>query len=1152
MNMRVTNDVTREAVSSDNQPRSSRKNVAKHLETNLENMVDNCINKLQQENDAMNDVKTNQKKANKKPKVWLKNKEAKRKTYGKKTRNGNLNSESPIYSGEELSGDEDYERRGGLPLVAVDSGDDKVGRWLDGGYQDLSSQPTASQASVSTPHRTLSTPIRSFAGDLSSISPLTSANNKTLPLSPVDVNVVPKKKDMRKDMLKAIHVPSNISIDDTVPLSQAVDVNDTFDKLLMDHKKKPVLTNNQKDAADSNQNKQECEFICSQTSSNNSFNGLGLLGDKLLKNLETSAEWSSDPDLENVKTQDSMPGLVPLVKRIKGGESDQKCTSAKSSQGWNKVETSFNEFSKVVRRKSKLGSLEFEETNKSKPNVKVKLASENKKTKSVVVDMEVEDTDDKAAPNDISVEDCQGFNTQEAKQAVNVIDKYRQIVKDQENFENKHENMLKPSSLDKDMKPATSASKVTFSLFGRIAPAKKPRKEKMVNFLQLGCLASPKTKKFNLPTLKTIINKNQSNRHEVSNYFVKNEDASTNPIDGVKLNYEPCPPIAPVHIDSNKANMRPLSATSSVLQSHIEQVPASKLSSVFEDEKEMNSGSVSRVEGSVPEEDIPWIINDPVKSVDDQEQSFMQDIIGDNKDVYSQDAETKEETNSRVARIEFEEEMMEELDMNRKRQRAENDDVCEDDIEEIESPVKPVKKVARIDSDTYDTPDIGATPERPKSRSKFRSITVTRRSSRMSIDDEKTTQQESALQSRSLLDSPAVAPSVVSRSSNSVTSVSDGDLEKMTTQEMEKEIHAREEKAKKLREEAKLIGEKNLGDGDGNVQEEGGSDVEPMFDEGTSAFLEQQTSQKLAPVFADIVLDTETMDVGAAGALTDTQTRVIPDSDDDLFSQTPERPSVSTGLNHEQILSPVKEMEEEEDDFVDSSEWRFVLSNLSMTAKKTAMEFIGNLGCKGVSSTVDRSVTHLVVKTGDNLEAQRTLKFLQAVSSGIMIVSFGWIEACIKDMKNLGKADKWEVLDEEMGGANGPFRARKSREEGRQPLLKGYEILIQGDLDGLDESNINDLLSRVEAKTVPTVNLFSCTPGITRIVIVNSTTAFGAQKVSNLLKKYRLATVDKDWLLDTVSTHSVRSLLHYTLDTIVSGMDLVRAGYSGPLVDQEE
>ena len=137
------------------------------------------------------------------------------------------------------------------------------------------------------------------------------------------------------------------------------------------------------------------------------------------------------------------------------------------------------------------------------------------------------------------------------------------------------------------------------------------------------------------------------------------------------------------------------------------------------------------------------------------------------------------------------------------------------------------------------------------------------------------------LQSRPLLDSPAVAPSTLSRSSNLATSVSEGKLESMTTQEMEKEIHAREEKAKKLREEAKLIGGKDLGNGDGR-------DVEPIFDEGTSTLLEQQTSQKPAPVFADIVLDTEPMDVGHAEALTDTETRVIPDSVDDLFSQTPD------------------------------------------------------------------------------------------------------------------------------------------------------------------------------------------------------------------------------------------------------------------------
>ena len=50
--------------------------------------------------------------------------------------------------------------------------------------------------------------------------------------------------------------------------------------------------------------------------------------------------------------------------------------------------------------------------------------------------------------------------------------------------------------------------------------------------------------------------------------------------------------------------------------------------------------------------------------------------------------------------------------------------------------------------------------------------------------------EERLLQSRSLLDYPAVAPSTVSRSSNLVTSVSEGKLEIMTTQKMEKEINS--------------------------------------------------------------------------------------------------------------------------------------------------------------------------------------------------------------------------------------------------------------------------------------------------------------------------------------------------------------------------
>ena len=50
------------------------------------------------------------------------------------------------------------------------------------------------------------------------------------------------------------------------------------------------------------------------------------------------------------------------------------------------------------------------------------------------------------------------------------------------------------------------------------------------------------------------------------------------------------------------------------------------------------------------------------------------------------------------------------------------------------------------------------------------------------------------------------------------------------------------------------------------------------------------------------------------------------------------------------------------------------------------------------------------------------------------------------------------------------------------------------------------------------------------------------------LRAYKLATVDKDWLLDTLGGHCIRPILQYTLDT-VQREELVRAGYTGPLVE---
>ena len=67
--------------------------------------------------------------------------------------------------------------------------------------------------------------------------------------------------------------------------------------------------------------------------------------------------------------------------------------------------------------------------------------------------------------------------------------------------------------------------------------------------------------------------------------------------------------------------------------------------------------------------------------------------------------------------------------------------------------------------------------------------------------------------------------------------------------------------------------------------------------------------------------------------------------------------------------------------------------------------------------------------------------------------------------------------------------------------------------------------------------------------MVDSTAKVDADEVGKLLRCFKLLTVNKDWLMDTLCC--VRSLLPYTVDT-VRKEDLVRAGYTGPLVEEIE
>ena len=114
-------------------------------------------------------------------------------------------------------------------------------------------------------------------------------------------------------------------------------------------------------------------------------------------------------------------------------------------------------------------------------------------------------------------------------------------------------------------------------------------------------------------------------------------------------------------------------------------------------------------------------------------------------------------------------------------------------------------------------------------------------------------------------------------------------------------------------------------------------------------------------------------------------------------------------------------------------------------------KFIEILNCKGLVRNLDDSVTHMIVTSNRKLQTYRTQNYLHAVASGVLIVSHLWVEACMKDRSNINKVEDWEVSDEELE-EHGPYRARKRKELGKDPVLTGFEVVVKGEFAELSGS----------------------------------------------------------------------------------------------------
>lgn len=235
---------------------------------------------------------------------------------------------------------------------------------------------------------------------------------------------------------------------------------------------------------------------------------------------------------------------------------------------------------------------------------------------------------------------------------------------------------------------------------------------------------------------------------------------------------------------------------------------------------------------------------------------------------------------------------------------------------------------------------------------------------------------------------------------------------------------------------------------------------------------------------------------------------------------------------------------------------QFVLmsSGLDSKQKSSVALYATKVGCV-TRATIDASVTHIVIGHNGNMRCERTLKYLQAVAAGKLIVGFKWIEDCLENKRHLDPKD-YEVTDST--GVEGPKRARLRREQGKRLLFEKFEFcLLGGGFSGfITKDKLRMLLVACGGAVLRNVSLLSGnSKGSVCLAVVDKENAANDKKKLNEYHKMfhttDVAVVDKSWVLESVATYTIQPVIEY-LQHNSSIRDLVKAGYDERLLQETQ